>query len=139
MVVAMMVAVVAMVAVVVVRMMWIQNADVRFALLQVSRARRLHDRLRIQNDRFLIAAGRGLVRIDQVRLALVGQADRQHTEQADDVQQDQLVHFGRFLGEKHSEMDRNFLIIELSRTGSMRTDSHPLLYLENLLVAFSFD
>lgn len=84
----------------VVRMMRIQDADVRFALLQISR----RDRLRFQNDRLLLATGRGLIRIDQVRLALVGQTDRQHTEQADDVEQDQLVHFeidfGRLLDKK---------------------------------------
>lgn len=89
-----------MIGVMVVRMMRIQDADVRFALLQIS----WRDRLRFQNDRLLLATGRGLIRIDQVRLALVGQTDRQHTEQADDVEQDQLVHFeidfGRLLDKK---------------------------------------
>lgn len=90
----------------VVRMMRIQDADVRFALLQVSR----RDRLRFQNDRLLLAAGRGLIRIDQVRLVRLGQTDRQHAEQADDVQQNQLVHFridfGRFLY-KNSEIENS--------------------------------
>ena len=89
----MMIAVV-VVAVMVVRMMRIQDADVRLALLQVAGVRRFHDRLRLQNDRSLVVGGRGLVCVDRLGLVLVGQADGQHTEQTDYVQQDQLVHFG---------------------------------------------
>ena len=73
---------------VVVRMMRVQNANVRFALLEIACVRCFHDSLCVQNDRFLVVCRSGLVCVDQVGLGLVGQTDGQNTEQTDDVQQD---------------------------------------------------